>query len=58
MLDFFSQKNSDNKKESFYESCNNKMKEDKKLIRKKDDRFDNKLRQLSLNTFKKSREQR
>ncbi len=34
------------------------MKEDKKLIRKKDDRFDNKLRQLSLNTFKKSREQR
>ena len=58
MLDFFSQKNSDNKNESFYESCNNKMNEDKKLIRKKDDRFDNKLRQLSLNTFKKSREQR
>ena len=58
MLDFFSQKNSDNKNESFYESCNNKMKEDKKLIRKKDDRFDNKLRQLSLNTFKNSREQR
>jgi hypothetical protein len=44
MLDFFSQKNSDNKNESFYESCNNKMKEDKKLIRKKDDRYDNKLR--------------
>jgi len=55
MKDFLSLKNSENKNKSFFESNYKKIYEEKQLVRKKDERYEDKL---NLNNFKKSREQR